>query len=260
MDLQLYDHLASQNAMVAIEKLGGMFAKSGLLGVQTEAQGAVLAMTCIAERISPLEFARTYHIIEGKPSMRADAMQSRFCQAGGRVKWIRYDDTEARAVFSYDGNDCEMSFSIEDAKRAGLVRPNSGWTKHPDAMLRARLVSKAVRMLCPSVNAGVYTPEEVQDFERPVAATVVNDTTYIGVVDPEPVASSEETMAAFIAKMQTLGEEQLAAATMIFRELKWIDESQSCAEISDAHKRRTVDGWAKFLAKVDRRAKELGNV
>ena len=115
-------------------------------------------------------------------------------------------------------------------------------------------------MLCPSVNAGLYAPEEVQeDVERPVAATVVNDTTYIGIVDPEPVASSEETMTAFIAKMQTLGEEQLAAATMIFRELKWIDESQSCAEISDAHKRRTVDGWAKFLAKVDRRAKEISN-
>jgi hypothetical protein len=67
-------------------------------------------------------------------------------------------------------------------------------------------------------------------------------------------------MAAFIEKMQTLDEGQLAAATMIFRELKWIDDGQSCAEISDAHKRRTVDGWAKFIAKVEKKAKEIGNV
>jgi len=31
-------------------------------------------------------------------------------------------------------------------------------------MLRARLISKAVRMLAPEVNSGAYTPEEVSDF------------------------------------------------------------------------------------------------
>ncbi|MGB1833429.1 MAG: hypothetical protein ACPHP9_07050, partial [bacterium] len=34
----------------------------------------VLALTCMCEGITPLEFSRTYHIISGRPAMRADIL------------------------------------------------------------------------------------------------------------------------------------------------------------------------------------------
>lgn len=250
MDLQLYDHLAAQNSLGAIEKLGTWFAQSGMLGVKSNTQGAVLAMTCIAERISPLEFARTYHIIDGKPSMRADAMQSRFMDKGGKIKWLTYSDTEARAVFGYDGNECEMAFTMDDAKRAGLIRAGSGWEKHPDAMLRARLVSKAIRMICPTVCAGVYTPEEMEDIAHEVKATVVADNSFLPSQEPQP--ADQEIMASYVEKMGMLSTEQLSSAVKIFRDLKWINEDQTAADISDAQKVRTIDGWDKFLRKVNK--------
>jgi len=174
--VSIYDRI--QNPMEAIKQMGDFFAKSGMFGCEKVEQGMVIAMACMCERRNPIEISRMYHIIEGKLSMKSDAMLAGFRARGGKVKWIRADHEAAVAVFTIDGNETEISYTIEDAKMAGLYpgRPNSNWVKRPDAMLRARLVSKAVRMLTPEVNAGMYTPEEVEDFDRPSLPAIVTTT------------------------------------------------------------------------------------
>ena len=98
--------------------------------------------------------------------MRADAMLAEFQRQGGSVKWHKYDKNEAKATFAHpSGGSVDFSYSIEDAKIAGLIRPDSGWTKFPAAMLRARCISGGIRMVLPGVVCGVYTPEEVEDFD-----------------------------------------------------------------------------------------------
>ena len=98
--------------------------------------------------------------------MRADAMLAEFQARGGKVQWLISDKTEARAVFEHaSGGKFEYAYTIEDAKQAGLIRPDSGWSKFPAAMLRARCISGAIRMVLPGVVCGVYTPEEVMDFD-----------------------------------------------------------------------------------------------
>ena len=164
-ELTLYDKI--ENPIQAAQELGKAFAASGMFGCEKVEQGTILALACMAERKTPFEIMRTYHLIGGKLAMRADAMLAAFRKLGGKVTWKQYDDAGAKAVFKMDENDLELSFLIEDAKRAGFIpaKPGSGWTKHPGAMMRARLISMAVRMLCPEAVAGTYTPEEVSDFE-----------------------------------------------------------------------------------------------
>lgn len=53
-----------------------------------------------------------------------------------------------------------FSFTIEDAKRAGLANGPT-WQKYPQAMLRARCVSAVARMAFPDSIGGMYTPEEL---------------------------------------------------------------------------------------------------
>jgi hypothetical protein len=57
----------------------------------------------------------------------------------------------------------EFTYSIEDAKRAGLVKQGSSWEKYPANMLFARAISSGVRVYCPDVFNGnlVYVPEEL---------------------------------------------------------------------------------------------------
>jgi len=163
-----------ENPMSAITDLGKLFHQSQIMGVSTPGDGAVLALTCMCEGITPLEFAKTYHIIKGRPSMKADAMSARFRQSGGKCRWINLGDDgkEARAEFTYDGQTLEIAYTIDDAKKVmgkddkgkdRIDQPDSNWSKDRGAMLRARLITKAIRIIAPELIAGVYTPEELED-------------------------------------------------------------------------------------------------
>ena len=92
----------------------------------------------------------------------------------------------AAAMFEFEGNKIEFAVTVEDAKRTGDAFKSDGKTlKHnyahrSDDMLWARMVSKAVRRLCPEIVYGLYSPEETGDFSQergapnrePVAITV----------------------------------------------------------------------------------------
>lgn len=160
-EIQLYEKMV--DPITAIEKLGSMMAKSGLSGAEKTETGMMLAWACMAERKSPFEIFRTYHLVEGKLAMRSDAMLAGFRQRGGKVKWKQFDSTAAIGLFSFEGVETEIGFTMEDAKKMEVIRPRSGWTKAPDAMLRARCIAKAVRMICPEVIAGYLSVEEITD-------------------------------------------------------------------------------------------------
>lgn len=165
-EVGVYDRMA--NPIEAVEKLGEWIARSGMFGCDKVEQGQILALQCMVERKAPMEMSKTYHIIGGKLSMRSDAMLAEYRKRGGKVIWKSFDDKLAKAVWVYDGNEIELSYSIDEARKAGLIKEKSGWMKDPAAMLRARLISKAIRMLAPEVCTGVYTPEETADFTVPL--------------------------------------------------------------------------------------------
>jgi len=93
-------------------------------------------------------------------------MMARFQQAGGKVEWKEYTDDRVTGVFSHPaGGSLSVTWTIEMGKNIGLVKPGSGWQKYPRAMLRARCISEGIRSVYPGCVSGVYTPEEVEDFE-----------------------------------------------------------------------------------------------
>jgi hypothetical protein len=148
---------------------GKLIARSGLCGAKDEASGFIIAMTCYQEGIPILDFPKTYHIINGRIAMRADAMLARFRIKGGRYKIIEHSVTRAEILVTWEGTTIPFSYSIEDGRRTGDALAPSGklkdnWEKRPESMLWARCVSNMVRMLCPEVVAGVYTPEEIMDI------------------------------------------------------------------------------------------------
>jgi hypothetical protein len=62
-----------------------------------------------------------------------------------------------------NGDVWSVSFSIEDAQRAGIYRQNSPWTKFPEAMCFARALSMLARQLFPDVIQGCYVEGEIDD-------------------------------------------------------------------------------------------------
>ena len=165
MEIDLYSKLA--NPIDAIDRIGEMFGRSGMFGCDRVEQGKVLAMVCLAERKSPTEIVRTYDIIGGKLRKKAMAAFAEFRQRGGKVKWVATGDdgVSAAAEFTFEGQTISLSYTIDQARKAGLLKAGSGWDKNPGNMLRARVISNALGMLCPEIFAG----DDDTSPERPSA-------------------------------------------------------------------------------------------
>ena len=148
-----------------IEKMATVMAKSGLFGMKTPDQAFALMLLCQGEGIHPAIAVRDFHIIQGRPTLKADAMLARFQNAGGKVEWNVYTDQEVTGTFSHSsGGSLKLTWTFAQAKSIGLTGKDN-WKNYPRAMLRARCISEGIRTVFPGSVTGFYSPEEVQDFE-----------------------------------------------------------------------------------------------
>jgi hypothetical protein len=147
-----------------IQTMANAVVKSQLFGMKTVEQATALMLIAQAEGYHPALAARDYHIIQGRPTLKAETMMARFQQQGGRVEWKTLTDEEVTATFSHpSGGSATITWTIEQATKANLTNKDN-WKNYPRAMLRARVVSEGIRTVFPGVVLGVYTPEEVQDI------------------------------------------------------------------------------------------------
>ena len=150
-------------------------ARSQMFGL-TEPQAFTLMMISEAEGLHPIRALQRYHVIEGRPAMRADAMQAEFQRRGGRLRWLETTADRCRLeawhprlhpehlvfeeVFE-DLVDRGVATQWDRDKRQSVVKP--AYRRFPRQMLRARAISEIVRAIDPGVVVGMYTPEELGD-------------------------------------------------------------------------------------------------
>lgn len=148
-----------------LERMAQSIVKSGLFGVKSIDQAVTLMLVAQAEGLHPASAARDYHIVQGRPTLKADAMLARFQQAGGKVEWQEYTDSKVCGAFSHPAcpKPVSIEWTFEMAKKIGLTNKDN-WRNYPRAMLRARVISEGVRTCYPAIATGIYTQEEVQDF------------------------------------------------------------------------------------------------
>ena len=184
--LALYERIPDPTA--GANAMGTAIAKSGMFGCSSVDQGIVFGWECLARGIPPLMLAERYHIIFGKLSMKAEAMLAGFEQQGGKYKVVsRTPDLVAMEMtiggevynvslswdeaqgepFCYDGKESDIVKKLTTGNKKGLeLKPKYATPRARMQMLWARLVSDSVRFLCPNVVSGVYTPEEIEDFDE----------------------------------------------------------------------------------------------
>jgi 5'-3' exonuclease len=126
-------------------------------------------MTLMAGRelgLTAMASLRALHIVEGKPTMSADLMRSLVLKSGA-VKYFRcVERTNEQSTWEAQRGDdppLSLTFTMEDAKMAGVIKPGSGWVKFPADMCSARASSKLARLVAPDVLAGIYLPEEIRE-------------------------------------------------------------------------------------------------
>jgi len=154
--------------------------------------------------IPPLQAFTSISVINGKPCLSAELMLALCYQriVGFKATFTTPADTqntECTLVLQRRGGEQQaFRFTLEDAKRAGLIRPNSPWEKFPAALLRARTISAACRAVAPDAIMGCYTPEELGGHAIEVEGETVSVVTHPealseakggpGVEGPPPLA------------------------------------------------------------------------
>lgn len=177
-----------------IERMATAVAKSGLFGIKTPEQGVALMLIAQAEGMHPAIAARDYHVIQGRPALKADAMLARFQSSGGKVVWKVYEDAEVTGEFSHpQGGTVTITWTFAQATKIGLTGKDN-WRNYPRAMLRARVISEGIRTVYPGCVVGVYTPEEVEDFkdDKPAKPAKVKDMGMVEVVENGKVTITVE--------------------------------------------------------------------
>lgn len=230
----------------AVKTLGDWIAHSGMFGATKPEQGYVLALECIASKQTPLAWKRENHLINGNITMKSESMLAGLMSAGWDVDWVQFDAVAAIADISKGAKKVRVSFTAEDAKQAGLLpaKAGSGWAKYPAEMLRARLISKATRMLDPRITQGRYTPEEVADFiATPSAPSQPAPTRQTVNVTPESTFSLVERLEQVLEQHSDVANAFLVSKNLIKPDQNFRDVSTKVANMILAD----VDG---FIAKA----------
>lgn len=144
---------------------------SGLVDYISEEKAVTLMLLNRSRGCDPLSALTDYYIINDKPALKADAMLERFYAGGGVVDWNTdsTDNERQTATFHYKNMQFTSEWNIERATIAG-INTTVGWQTHPAQMLRARVISEGIRAICPEINKGLYTPEEVACFNNKAPA------------------------------------------------------------------------------------------
>ncbi len=150
---------------------GDMLAKSNIFGIRNPADGVVIAATCVQEKISFLKFKETFHLINGVPAIKAEAMLGNLLSLGGEYEIIERSPDKVSVRFTYKKAVYVSTLTWEDASKEDYVKNSKGglkdnWStpRRRMQMMWARAVSDGVRTVCPLATRGSYTPEEVMDF------------------------------------------------------------------------------------------------
>jgi len=85
----------------ALERMAEAVSASKLFGITNKEQALALMLVAQAEGLHPATAARDYHIIQGRPSLKADAMLARYLASGGKVEWHDHTDAKVAATFSH---------------------------------------------------------------------------------------------------------------------------------------------------------------
>ena len=225
-DTEFYSQACT--SLDSVKQLGDWIAHSGMFGATKPEQGYVLALECIASRMTPLSWKRENHLISGNITMKSESMLSGLMNAGWDIDWIQFDAIAAIADFSKGVKKVRVAFTSDDAKQAGLLpaKAGSGWAKFPAEMLRARVISKATRMLDPRITQGRYCVEEVADFSNPAPTPTITTTTR------QTVNVTPESTFSLVERLEQILEPHSESANAFLLSKSLIKEGQNFRDVS----------------------------
>jgi hypothetical protein len=160
-------------------RLAQAFAASGMTpkDIKTPEQVMMVIAGGAEVGMGPFQSLQSFAVINGRLSMWGDAVPAILRREGFKIKeWYTdqtpdYGDkmTAHCEVTRPDGDVIVASFSVAQAKKAGLWGKQGPWQQYPDRMLKMRARSFAARDGAADVLRGIAVREEMEDAEVTMA-------------------------------------------------------------------------------------------
>ena len=118
--------------------------------------------------LKPLQAMQNIAVINGRPSLWGDAVIA-LVRSSPVCEWVieTQTDTVATCRVKRKGEpEQERTFSLEDAKAAGLLGKAGPWTQFRKRMMQMRARAFAMRDVFPDVLKGLPVAEEVMDMPK----------------------------------------------------------------------------------------------
>ena len=179
--------------MEELERLCAAAAKTGFFGAKSPEQALLIAMSGRDLGLSYSQALRAFHVIEGKPTLSADGMIAACLLRRDVCEYFRtLESSNERATVETKRAGSppqKLSFSMDDAKRAGL-HGKQNWTKYPSRMLLSRARAALARDVYPDLLLGLDDPDELD--AQPARVEVVQAAPASVTVDGEVVEELEQ--------------------------------------------------------------------
>lgn len=194
--------------------------------------------------LKPLQALQGIAVINGRPSLWGDAVIA-LVRSSPACEYISESQTATEATCKVKRRgepEQERTFSMTDAKVAGLLNKQGPWSQYPKRMMQMRARAFALRDVFPDVLKGMPVAEEVMDTPRDMGpAVVAQPKAEASLLEQAEAAASMgvATYQAFWAKASKEDRKSLAA-----------DHERLKAEAASADKSRTVDAAQKPAAKT----------
>ena len=147
-----------------IEKMAPVMHKAHLFGVTSPEQAAAIMLKGYELGLSMTASFELVQVIQGKPALSPRGAMA-LLLSSSLVSELKVERIEEKNTFV--GYRCTMTrkngfsftarFDLADAQRAGLAKPDSGWTKYPENMCMWRAIGFAADVVFPDVTAGMTT-------------------------------------------------------------------------------------------------------
>jgi len=183
--------LAVQDMPITWQMIRTMAASNSLPVRYKDSPGDVITVMKMGQElgISPLEALNEIYVVNGKPSASGKLLAALIWRAGHVIMCDPSPEgATVRSFRKIEGRFVEMpevSFTVEDAKRAGLMSKDT-YKQYPQSMMAWRAITLAARVHFPDVVSSIgYTPEEagLEDLDLMEATNNVVEVLDAEIVD-----------------------------------------------------------------------------
>lgn len=231
----------SAQPLADVERLATMLAKSRLLPPDLIGKEADIAVTVMAGHelgLAPMAALRGIHVVKGKPVLSADTMVAIALSSGAADYFTCIETTGRSATYETkrrgSPHPVRLTFTIDQAQAAGLLRGGGNWQMYPEAMLRARCKAALARDVYPDALAGCYEENELAELGQGAAAG--------------PTRADAMTVGDVI---EARGVERQASATSSSTAAAAANESAAVAILADIEGARSVEELRKIAPRVN---------